>query len=127
VITLPAGDGDREDVAAGGTIVVDAGCTYVDGPAGARSVVLWPSGSRWDAANAVVATGGGDAVRSGDHVTAYGSGVTVVEALSLLGAEGDEALHRCAEADAVTLLRHEVRRTDPPSWTPPTTTAAPQG
>lgn len=124
-------DASIDDVGAGGTLIVEGGCTYLDGTVGQRTVIVWPHGTTWNAQESAVERSGGIApfndpsfkLLSGNYLRATGNTMTMAEALTSSIAPGSvEVLERCAEGEGgVVLLRAEVGIESPPKWVPPTT------
>jgi hypothetical protein len=50
----------------GGVLRLDGRCLFVDHPAGSRSAVVWPAGTRWASAEQAVVHVGGARIRLGD-------------------------------------------------------------
>ncbi len=82
------------------------------GPNGARTVVVWPAGTRWDADEQAIVPPTGDTLHAGDTFQAIGTSARVIDALSVVNAEGDEYLYRCMEGGTdgpAEIVRHEPR------------------
>lgn len=126
IAVLPnEGSGDFEDVATGGRIVIVDDCVFIDGTPGSRTSVVWPAGTRWDDGARTIVAPGGVEIRSGDTFRANGIDVELSEAISIVDAGGDSYLDRCAEGDAVAIVRGNVRRETAPAGTPPPASPAP--
>ena len=117
------------DVGTGGTLIVEGGCTYRDGPVGQRTVIVWPHGTTWNAQESAVERSGGIApfndppfkLRSGDYFQAGGYDIPMSQAFGSLAPGSDEVLERCAESEGgVVLLWAGVGIVSPPPSVPPT-------
>jgi hypothetical protein len=133
VVLREPDSGDLDDVGISGSIVFDHGCIYVDGPAGARSVIAWPHGTRWNPATQSIERPGGlepfndpaFALAIGDYFSAAGTTQSRAEVVVDLSPDSAESLDRCLEGD-VAVVRARVRNAEPPSWVPtPTTSTEP--
>lgn len=123
-------DGDLDDVAIGGVLVVDGGCLYLDGDPGKRLVVAWPHGTRWDRGSMSVTRGGGIGphndppftLSGGERFSGGGTAMNSAQASTFVAADSQEILVDCLEGD-VAVIRAGIRAERPASSVPPTTTA----
>lgn len=125
VVALPRDDSSMvDDSGTGGTITVDTGCIYLEGPIGSRTLVVWPAGTTWVSDSEAVVTESGVELLNGDTFSATGTFTDVSGATSMLGSAGDAYIAQCAEND-VAVVRRDVRLVRPPSRTVPPTTTQP--
>lgn len=130
VLLREPADGDLDHVSAGGVLVMDGGCLYLDGPPGGRLVIAWPHGTTWDGDSRSVNRKGGLGPHDdpsfrlgvGERFRGIGTDMTPGQASGFIAPDSQSALDDCLEG-GVAVFHAEIRPASLDTDAPPPSSA----
>src|SRR4051794_2876313 len=90
-----------------GVLQLEGNCLYlVQASLDQRFPILWPAGTRWDAANQSVISPAGEAIGMGDSVEARGGYFFLSDIHLLAGTAASNVAAQCLDGDQIAVLKN---------------------